>query len=347
MDDNLAVILSNVTKKFESKNYKFHALSSIDCSIHRHKITGIIGRSGAGKSTFIRLINKLEQPTTGKVIVNGVDLTTLNGSSLQKLRREVSMIFQHFNLLSSRTVYDNVALPLEISGYNKEKIYSRVMPLLELVGIADKRNHYPVELSGGQKQRVGIARALTTQPKILLSDEATSALDPETTYYILELLKKINSELGLTVLLITHEMDVIKDVTSFVLVLHDGKIVESGKTIDIISNPQHKVTKGLLNGLPIYKLPEKLISKFHDTPNSQSHQVIRVSFLGETSETPLISQLIKAIETDVNIISGAIDEIDGEAFGSLVISYHYHAQQAAQNFFEKHKLVTEALGYVN
>ena len=210
------VTFRGVTKRFADRGGQgeFTALAGIDYTVPQGAITGIIGRSGAGKSTLIRLVNGLELPSSGTVLVDGVDVTALSERGLRDLRREVGMIFQHFNLLSSRTVFDNVALPLEIAGLGQKAIRARVEPLLDLVGLSDKAKRYPAELSGGQKQRVGIARALATEPKLLLSDEATSALDPETTQSILDLIRRINRELGLTVLLITHEMEVVKSIAS-------------------------------------------------------------------------------------------------------------------------------------
>src|SRR3954469_10614634 len=205
------------------------ALDGIDLSIGRGEIFGIIGRSGAGKSTLIRVVNMLERPTAGRVSVDGVDMNALDGAGLRAARRGIGMIFQHFNLLSSRTVYDNVALPLELAGLKRAEIKEKVEPLLELVGLSDKRDRYPAELSGGQKQRVGIARALATEPKVLLCDEATSALDPETTQSILALLRQVNRDLGITILLITHEIPVIKEICDRVAVIENGRIVEEGE----------------------------------------------------------------------------------------------------------------------
>ncbi|MBA5724338.1 methionine ABC transporter ATP-binding protein [Candidatus Liberibacter sp.] len=343
---NPMVSFSDVTKTATSNHNTCDVISNVNCAIPRGKITGIIGHSGAGKSTLIRLINRLEQPTSGKVEVDGIDVHALDTDDLRRLRRRIGMIFQNFNLLSSRTVYENIALPLEITGMSLETIDSKVLPLLELVGLDDKKDFYPSTLSGGQKQRVGIARALATQPDLLLSDEATSALDPEMTISCLNLLKTINAQFGLSVLLVTHEMEVIKYATSHILVMNEGKIVESGKTVDIFKNPQHSITKSLLFNLPSYKLPEKISRQIHNKPTLNSYNVTRVSFSGDTVENPIISNLILEMNIDINILGGTIDEVAGESLGILVISYPSAVHISVQSFFDKHGLFTEVLGYV-
>ena len=238
-----------------------HALRDVDLTINRGEIFGIIGRSGAGKSTLVRVINLLNKPTTGTVTVAGQELTALNADGLRQARRKIGMIFQHFNLLSSRTVYDNVALPLELAGTSRERIREIVLPLLELVGLAAHKDRYPAQISGGQKQRVGIARALASQPDVLLSDEATSALDPETTRSILDLLRKINRELGLTIVLITHQMEVIKQVCDRVAVLDAGRVVELGRVIDVFLKPSHDLTRALIGEVISQELPPSVLAR--------------------------------------------------------------------------------------
>ena len=345
-----AVIFDGVSKHFPAsgKSDGFTALDQVSLSVGRGSITGIIGRSGAGKSTLIRLVNGLEKPTGGKVLVDGVDVGALDEAGLRELRRSVGMIFQHFNLLSSRTVFGNVALPLEIAGMDRSAIEKRVRPLLDLVGLADKHGRYPSELSGGQKQRIGIARALSTEPKLLLSDEATSALDPETTQSILELLKRINADLGLTVLLITHEMEVVKAVTSDVAVIDHGRIVERGHTFDVFTHPKHETTRAMLSGLPGSKLPDAVSRALKPQAAVGDRAVVRLTFFGAAAERPLISQLIKSVGAEVNIIAGTIDEIGGRPYGSLVVAYGADAETAgrAERFFTENGLVTEVLGYV-
>jgi len=242
------------------------ALEDIDLSVARGEIVGVIGRSGAGKSTLIRLVNGLESPTSGRVVVDGIDVGTLDERALGPVRRSIGMIFQHFNLLSSRTVFDNVALPLEIAGVDRAGIRRRVEPLLEMVGLADKRDRYPAELSGGQKQRVGIARALATQPKVLLSDEATSALDPETTTAILDLLAGIQRELGLTILLITHEMAVIRRIAHRVAVIDGGRIVEQGEVADVFAAPAHATTRSFLGAETGRSVPAWIAERLQTEP---------------------------------------------------------------------------------
>ncbi|MEO9340623.1 methionine ABC transporter ATP-binding protein [Mesorhizobium sp. SB112] len=345
------VRFEGVSKRFSASGSgaEVVAVDTIDFDVPRGSITAIIGRSGAGKSTLIRLVNGLERPSTGSVIVDGTDVAKLGERALRDIRRSIGMVFQHFNLLSSRTAFQNIALPLEIAGVDRKEIEKRVTPLLELVGLSDKRDRYPAELSGGQKQRVGIARALATEPKLLLSDEATSALDPETTRSILALLKRINSELGLTVLLITHEMEVVKTVADTVAVIDGGAIVERGSAFDIFSAPQHETTRALLAGLPGLNLPAFIANALRNEPGANSRAVLRVTFAGESAAQPIVSQLGQSLKADVNILAGAIDEIAGKPFGSLVVSFpgggdlldDARARLASQG------IKTEVLGYVD
>ncbi len=324
------------------------ALDSIDLAAPRGSITAIIGRSGAGKSTLIRLVNGLEKPSSGKVLVDGTDIAPLGEKALRETRRQIGMIFQHFNLLSSRTVYDNVALPLEISGVAAKEIEARVTPLLDLVGLADKRNRYPSELSGGQKQRVGIARALAMQPKLLLSDEATSALDPETTLSVLALLRRINQELGLTIILITHEMEVVKSIADYVAVIEQGRIVESGTTFDVFTRPQHETTKALLAGIPGMTLPEFVAARIRPEPSPGSEAVLRIVFTGTHATDPVLSRLSKELGLEVNILGGAVDEIAGQPFGTLIVSFKGGDVKIAETrtFLAGLGLTTEVLGHV-
>ncbi len=342
------VAFEAVTKRFGEAGGKpgFTALDGIDFTVARGAITGIIGRSGAGKSTLIRLVNGLEKASSGRVTVDGVEVGGLSEHGLRDLRRQVGMIFQHFNLLTSRTAFDNVALPLEIAGVDKKTIRDKVTPLLDLVGLGDKAGRYPSELSGGQKQRVGIARALATSPKLLLSDEATSALDPETTQSILELLKRINAELGLTVLLITHEMEVVKEIATDVAVIDKGKIVEAGSTFDVYASPKHETTRTLL--ATALKLPEWLRNGLKAQPSAGDRVLVRLVFFGETAFQPLTGRLVSELGSDVNILAGGIEEIGGKPFGSLVVSYSAAPDvvERANRFYAETGLSTEVLGYV-
>ena len=284
---------------------------------------GIIGRSGAGKSSLVRVINLLNRPTRGEVIVAGRDLTQLNDADLRAARRDIGMVFQHFNLLSSRTVFDNAALPLELAGMDKAAIRERVNPLLELVGLSALADRYPSQISGGQKQRVGIARALASRPKVLLSDEATSALDPETTRSILALLRQVNKELGLTVVLITHQMQVIKQVADRVAVIDAGRIVEQGPVIDVFTRPQQAITKSLIDEIVPQELPASVLDHVrHLSRQLQGGgvgQLLRLSYSGERAYQPILSRLIREHGLDLSILHGQIDEIQDQTFGSLAV----------------------------
>lgn len=248
--------LQHIDKVYHTATGDLHALKDINLSIGEGEIFGIIGLSGAGKSTLVRCINRLEEPTSGKVVVNGEEITAMNEEQLRKARQNIGMIFQHFNLLSSRTVYDNIAFPLEIQGMDKAAIKKKVEPLLDLVGLKDRADHYPSQLSGGQKQRVGIARALASNPKVLLSDEATSALDPQTTESILTLLRDINKRLHITIVMITHQMNVVKEVCDKVAVIENGEIIEQGAMVDLFTNPQKRTTKEFVASVQHNDLPE-------------------------------------------------------------------------------------------
>jgi len=239
--------LREITKRFQQKNREVTALDEVSLTVPEGKIFGVIGASGAGKSTLIRCVNLLERPTSGAVIVDGKDLMSLSNSALARERRHIGMIFQHFNLLSSRTVFDNIAFPLELDGWSREQIRARVEELLALVGLAEKANDYPASLSGGQKQRVAIARTLATSPKVLLCDEATSALDPATTKSILRLLKDINERLQITILLITHEMKVVRHICDEVAVISAGKLIEQGPVDEVFSHPKHELTREFIH----------------------------------------------------------------------------------------------------
>ncbi|UKJ74800.1 methionine ABC transporter ATP-binding protein [Azospirillum brasilense] len=323
------------------------ALADIDLTIGRGEIYGIIGRSGAGKSTLLRTVNLLEKPTSGRVLVDGVDVTALSPRELREARHSIGMIFQHFNLLSSRTVFDNVALPLELAGVAKAQIRATVEPLLDLVGLTDKRDRYPAELSGGQKQRVGIARALASKPKVLLSDEATSALDPETTTQILHLLADINKRLGLTIVLITHEIAVIKEICHKVAVMENGRIIEQGPVFDIFAHPKHETTKTFVDPVINRGIPDSLRARLSATPVPGSNMVLRITFTGERATSPVISAISRKLNLDLNIWHGQIDEIQGAPFGTLVVEAIGNPQsiEAAISLLNVNKLGVEVLGH--
>ena len=315
--------LRGITQTYQGPQGPVEALRGIDLHITPGEVFGIIGRSGAGKSSLVRVINLLNRPTRGEVIVAGRDLTQLNDADLRAARRDIGMVFQHFNLLSSRTVFDNAALPLELAGMDQAAIRARVNPLLELVGLSALADRYPAQISGGQKQRVGIARALASRPKVLLSDEATSALDPETTRSILALLRQVNKELGLTVVLITHQMQVIKQVADRVAVIDAGRIVEQGPVIDVFTRPQQAITKILIDEIVPQELPASVLDHVRhlsrQLQGSGVGQLLRLSYSGERAYQPILSRLIREHGLDLSILHGQIDEIQDQTFGSLAV----------------------------
>lgn len=314
--------LRGITQIYPGPQGPVEALRGIDLRILPGEVFGIIGRSGAGKSSLVRVINLLNRPTQGEVIVAGHDLAQLNEARLREARRDIGMVFQHFNLLSSRTVFDNVALPLELAGMARNAIRQRVQPLLELVGLTALADRYPAQISGGQKQRVGIARALANRPKVLLSDEATSALDPETTRSILDLLRQVNKELGLTVVLITHQMQVIKQIADRVAVIDAGRIVEQGRVIEVFTRPQQPITKRLIDEIVPQDLPASVLDHVRQLKNQVQEgagQLLRLSYAGERAYQPILSRLIREHELDLSILHGQVDEIQEQTFGSLAV----------------------------
>lgn len=342
--------LSHIEKIYDSPSGPVRAIKDISLHINRGEIYGIIGLSGAGKSTLVRCINLLERPTSGRVTVDGQDITAMSESQLRQARKSIGMIFQHFNLLSSATVYENVAFPLRLVNTPKEKIDKKVTELLELVGLADKANQYPSQLSGGQKQRVGIARALASEPKILLCDEATSALDPQTTKAILQLIRDINAKLKLTVVVITHEMQVIKDICDKVAVIDKGVIAEKGKVLDVFTNPQQPITKEFISVLLSNDLPVGFREReVHQEQFSGSILLIRITFIGEAANEPVISRLIKNFDLNVGILFGSLDDIKGVPFGRLIISLDGRQLeiQEALEYVQKQNLKVEVIGYVS
>ncbi|WP_019575273.1 methionine ABC transporter ATP-binding protein [Curvibacter lanceolatus] len=312
--------LEGIYQTYPGPQGPVEALRGIDLRIAAGEVFGIIGRSGAGKSSLVRTINLLNRPVRGSVKVAGRDLLALNDAELREARRDIGMIFQHFNLLSSRTVFDNVALPLELAGWDARRIRERVSPLLELVGLAAFSERSPSQLSGGQKQRVGIARALASQPKVLLSDEATSALDPETTRSILGLLRDINRELGLTIVLITHQMQVIKQVADRVAVIDAGRIIESGPVLQVFSQPQQALTRSLIEDVVPQALPEAVRERVRAqlaADPDHSARLLRLVFAGAEGERPILSEAVRRFDLDLSIVHGQVDEVHGEPFGSL------------------------------
>ena len=318
MKDSM-IKLENVSKVYGKGESEFYALKDINIEIKDGKICGIIGLSGAGKSTLVRCINLLERPTEGRVCLNDDELTALSGKELRAARKKIGMIFQQFQLFDSRTVYENVAFPLRYTGMKKAEINEKVKSLLKLVDLADREKSYPSELSGGQKQRVAIARALASDPEVLLSDEATSALDPQNTRSILKLLKKLNTELGITVVVITHEMDVIKEICDDVAVMEKGNIVEYGDVFSVFASPQSPVTKNFVestsNLSKIYELLE------NDDPLVRlkpGQSIVRFSYRQKTSAEALVSYISRKWDLDINIIFGNIEVVADSPIGGLV-----------------------------
>lgn len=313
--------LDHVDKIFDTAAGRVEAVKDVSLEIQDGEIFGIIGFSGAGKSTLVRCINLLERPTSGKVLVDDVELTALDEKKLREVRKKIGMIFQHFNLMRSRTVYQNIDFPLKKSSLSKAEREKKIMSLLELVGLTDKRNAYPSQLSGGQKQRVAIARALANDPKVLLCDEATSALDPQTTQAILKLLKKVNEELGITIILITHEMAVVKDICDRVAIMEKGIVVEAGETVNVFSHPQQPITKDFIETASNIRKIHTLIEEDNElTRLGEGDKMLLLTYSGTNAGEPLISYLSKAYDIKANIIYGNIDYLKGKPLGKLVVT---------------------------
>jgi D-methionine transport system ATP-binding protein len=305
--------LTDIQVNFDGAQGSIEAVKNVSLTVGRQEIFGIVGTSGAGKSTLLRTINLLERPTGGTVKVDGIDVTGFKGAELRKLRLSTGMIFQQFNLINAKTVYGNVAFALKVAGRTKQEIELRVPELLELVGLTDKKDAYPAQLSGGQKQRVGIARALANSPQVLLCDEPTSALDLETTSSILELLKEINHVLGITIVIITHEMAVVKAICDRVAVMNAGEIVEEGSVYDLFSTPQHEFTRQLVSRALNLDLPLRFTER-------NEGMILKLHYRGECAEEPVISETVRLFGVQLNILHGQIEYIGGRPLGSLVVS---------------------------
>ena len=341
--------LKNISKVFDISGKKLTALDNVSLEVARGQICGVIGASGAGKSTLIRCVNLLERPTTGTVEVDGMELTRMSEGDLIHARRNIGMIFQHFNLLSSRTVFDNIALPLELEKTPANKINEKVTALLELVGLADKRDTYPANLSGGQKQRVAIARALASEPHVLLCDEATSALDPATTQSILKLLKEINRTLGITILLITHEMEVVKRICDQVAVIDKGRLIEQGTVSEIFSNPKTELAQEFISSTFHITLPEEYLENLSDTPkHAKSYPIIKFEFTGRSVDAPLLSQASKKFGVELSILTSQIDYAGGVKFGFTIaeVEGDEDAITQAKVYLMENNVRVEVLGYV-
>lgn len=305
--------LENVTKKFYTKDNKIDAVDNVSLNIKRGEIYGIIGLSGAGKSTLVRCLNRLEEPTSGNIIIDNINITSLDKEGLRQERKEIGMIFQHFNLLAQKTVYENIAFPLHLEKWDKQDIKKRVDELLSYVELEDKKNSYPSQLSGGQKQRVAIAKAIANNPKVLLSDEGTSALDPKTTKSILNLLKKIRDEFGLTIIMITHQMEVVKQVCDRVAIMEDGKVIEENTVENLFKSPKTKTAKSFISSVNT-SIEEDIIS-----PGDFKGKIIRLTFTGDSAKRPIVSRVVKTFDIDVNILSGSIDNLQTTSVGYLML----------------------------
>lgn len=314
------------------------ALQDVNLSIADGDIFGVIGFSGAGKSTLLRMVNRLEDPTEGEVLINGVNILAQSHDELRRMRKKIGMVFQQFNLLESRTVYENVALPLILNKTDAVQMERTVTTLLQFVGLSDKKDAYPSQLSGGQKQRVGIARALSTNPSILLCDEATSALDPVATEQILQLLKRINKELGITILIVTHEIDVIQKICNRVAVMELGRVVEQGSVLDVFSDPQKEITKRFVKTVIPNEVPQSVLEKLK--AESRPYQLLRVRFLGDEAAENLFYHLNHDLGVETNILFANVCELQGEALGLFIIEVinEHDGVSKAKAYFDEHGL---------
>ncbi|MGF3066538.1 methionine ABC transporter ATP-binding protein [Facklamia sp. P12945] len=338
--------LKNVSVTFEKENKKIQAVSGVSLQIQAGEIFGIVGYSGAGKSTLVRTINLLQRPSSGQVIINGVDLMQLSASELRKSRKKIGMIFQHFNLMNSRTVAENVAFPLKDLKLSTAEKEAKVSALLEMVGILDKAQAYPEQLSGGQKQRVAIARALATDPSILLCDEATSALDPKTTHSILDLLRQLNQELGLSIIMITHDMNVVKNLCHRVAVMAEGQVIEENGIVEMFTQPQNPLTQEFINMATHFDWDYELVLKeMRGANSSEDYFIARLSFVGQEVTEPFIAQLARDYQVHCNILYGNIEALRGSFVGNLVVTVESKSQdwERALVFLEKHKVNVEIL----
>ncbi|QIO08534.1 methionine ABC transporter ATP-binding protein [Acinetobacter lanii] len=317
----------NISKHYQLKGQTLRALDQINLTIPEGSIFGIIGYSGAGKSTLIRLINLLERPNEGQVIMNGTDFTALDARSLRQERANIGMIFQHFNLLQTKTVAANIEMPMKLLGWSKAEREKRLNELLEFIDLKHKKDAFPDELSGGQKQRVGIARALANHPKVLLCDEATSALDPQTTQSVLALLKKINKEQGITIVMVTHEMDVIETVCDYVAVMEQGKVIETGSTLEIFSQPQHSTTKTFIQTVLQQQLPINILKNLE---NQNHNSIYCLKFLGSSAQETVIQAVIKQFDISLNILFANMTEINGSVIGQMFIQLLGDSAEIAQ-----------------
>ena len=315
--DKTIISFENLSKRYEKKGQTFVALDNVTFKVNKGDVYGLIGFSGAGKSTLLRMVNALETPTEGKVFVKGVDLTSLKESKLREIRKDIGMIFQEFNLLETKTVFDNIAIPLVLRHDNKQKLKARVEELLKFVGLEDKAKALPGELSGGQKQRVGIARALATEPEILLCDEATSALDPDTTESILNLLARVNKELNVTILFVTHTIRVVQKLCNKVAILEHGKLVENGSVIDIFSKPKSTIAKRFVETVIPSKIPESIVAELKKY--EANYKVIRIFFHAEHATDDVIWQINAKLGVHTNVMFASVTELQGRVLSIITL----------------------------
>ena len=338
------ISLEHVSKTFSSTAGNVHAVEDVTLHIKDGEIFGIIGFSGAGKSTLVRCINLLERPTEGKVLVADDDLMSLSAKELREVRKKIGMIFQHFNLMKSRTVYQNIAFPLKDSKLSKEEKDKKILSLLELVDLKEKKDAYPSQLSGGQKQRVAIARALANSPKVLLCDEATSALDPQTTKSILKLLKRVNEELGITIVLITHEMAVIKEICDRVAVMENGHVVEEGNIVDIFTNPHAEVTRNFIASTSNLSQIYEMVEQGSDLTRLQSGEVlVRLHYGGTGTGKPLISEISRKFNVNTNIIFGNVEVLHHIPLGDLIMILGGEQVDEALHYMKEHDVDVEVI----
>ena len=313
------IAIRNVTKEFDVNKQKVTALSDVNFTIEKGDIFGIIGFSGAGKSTLLRMINALEVPTSGHVEIDGVNINGLSFNELRKVRKRIGMVFQQFNLLNAKSVYDNVAIPLILNKVPKSEIDNKVKTLLDFVDLGDKANAYPGELSGGQKQRVGIARALATDPSILLCDEATSALDPDTTESILQLLERVNRELGVTVVIVTHEIDVIQKICNRVVVMEHGKLIESGSVLEVFSKPKQETTKRFVRTV----IPDEIPSTVKHTLacDKRPYTILKMHFLGNNTTDNVLYHINKTFDLETSVLFATVTELEHTVLGIFIVQF--------------------------
>jgi D-methionine transport system ATP-binding protein len=341
--------IENLTKTYTTSAGAITGIQGINLTVRKGEIFGVIGKSGAGKSTLIHCLNLLTKPDSGIIKINNIEINSLSGAALRVERRKIGMIFQHFNLLSSRTVFDNIALPLKLTGIANNKIKQRVDELLELVGLSDKADIYPAKLSGGQKQRVAIARALANKPDVLLCDEATSALDPHTTQTILKLLKDIQRKLGLTILLITHEMNVIKQICDRVAVMDQGKIIEQGDVLAVFTEPKEPITRDLIGTALKLDLPSDISEALQHKWRPEAQTLLRFTFVGKRATNPVLSELTRKLHIDFNILQANIELIHGEPVGIMLVQTQATEAQLQQilNYTQEQHVKLEVLGHVH